>query len=873
MSAVSVNDIPKAYNPQDVEDKWYKFWEENDLFHSEVDDSKEPYTIVIPPPNVTGMLHLGHILNNTIQDVYIRFKRMKGFNACWVPGTDHASIATESKVVKMLQERGIDKHSLSRDEFLKYCWEWTEKYGGIIISQLRKLGVSCDWKRERFTMDDHYYQKVIEVFVDLYKKGMIYKGHRMVNWCPVSKSAISDEEVIFKQVNGKLWHFRYPITGTDDYLVIATTRPETMLGDTAVAVHPDDERYKHLVGKTIMLPIVNREIPIIADDYVEMEFGTGCVKITPAHDVNDYEMGKRHDLKFINTLHPDATGNENTPEEYRGKDRYEMRKMIVKQFEELGLVEKIEDYTNKVGYSERGGVPIEPYLSEQWFMKMDDLIKPSLEVVNDGKVNFHPAHWVKTYNHWMENIRDWCISRQLWWGHRIPVWYHKETGEMHCETTPPKDPENWRQEEDVLDTWASSWLWAHDVFTTEEEQNYYYPTNLLVTAPDIIFFWVARMIMAGMEYKKEIPFKDVYFTSIIRDGKGRKMSKSLGNSPDPLDVISDYGADALRFTILYIAPLGQDVLFDVEKCEIGRNFANKIWNAGRYLLMNTEKIKLDFSLVDKHLDFSDKWILSRFNDTLVKLNKAMDDFDINGSVKLIYSYIWNDFCDWYIELSKKRLYTGTEEEKSAVLSRAIKLFGDMLKILHPVMPYITEEIYSLLPFEKADKAIMVTDMPEASDDLIDRDAEAQIDFVQKIVTAIRNIRGEMNIAPSKILNVHLKTEAITDVQRDYIKALVKAEEIVAGPDVTKPGASASSVVTDCEIYIPLEGLIDLDVEKARVEKEIARLEGVLKGVEKKLSNEKFVNNAPAEVVEREKAKQHDWTSSLEKLKVILKDLA
>ncbi|MDZ7765804.1 MAG: valine--tRNA ligase [Melioribacteraceae bacterium] len=482
----------------------------------------------------------------------------------------------------------MDKNSLSRDEFLKHCWEWTEKYGGIIIKQLKKLGVSCDWERERFTMDDHYYKKVIEAFVKLYKEGLIYRGYRMVNWDPASKSAISDEEVIFRQVNGKLWYFQYPVKDSEIKLVVATTRPETMLGDTGVAVNPDDERYKDLIGKKVVLPIVNREIPIFADEYVDKEFGTGVVKVTPAHDVNDYEMGQRHNLEMINIFNEDASTNDNVPQDLRGLDRYEARKKVVAKFDELGLLEKIEDYSNNVGYSERGGVPIEPYLSEQWFMKMDSLGSAALKVVDEEKVNFHPNHWVKTYKHWMENIKDWCISRQLYWGHRIPVWYHKETNEIYCDVEPPKDIENWKQEEDVLDTWASSWIWAQDVFTTEEDQKYYYPTDLLVTAPDIIFFWVARMIMAGMHFMNDIPFKDVYFTSVIRDEKGRKMSKSLGNSPDPLEVIDQYGADALRFTINYLAPLGQDVLFSTDKCEIGRNFANKIWNAARFILMNVQ---------------------------------------------------------------------------------------------------------------------------------------------------------------------------------------------------------------------------------------------------------------------------------------------
>lgn len=872
MKVKNLDDIPKAYNPKEVEDKWYKYWEDNNIFHSEIDDTKEPYTIVIPPPNVTGMLHLGHVLNNTLQDVFIRYKRMKGFNALWVPGTDHASIATETKVVKMLQEQGIDKHEIGREEFLKHCWTWTDKYGGIIISQLRKLGVSCDWQRERFTMDDEYYKKVTDTFVDLFKEGLIYRGYRMVNWDPASKSAISEEEVIFREVQGHLWYMKYPIKDSDEFLVVATTRPETMLGDTGVAVNPNDERYKHLIGKKVILPIVGREIPIFADDYVDLEFGTGCVKITPAHDVNDYAMGQRHKLELVNIFNDDATTNNNVPKEFVGLDRYDVRKKVVATLQEIGALEKIKDYTNKVGYSERGGVPIEPYLSEQWFMKMDDLTKPALEVVREGKVNFHPNHWIKTYEHWMGNIRDWCISRQLWWGHRIPVWYHNETNEIYCEKEPPKDIENYHQEEDVLDTWASSWLWAQDVFDSEEERKYYYPTDLLVTGPDIIFFWVARMIMAGMKFMKDIPFKDVYFTSIIRDDKGRKMSKSLGNSPDPIDVINNYGADALRFTINYLAPLGQDVLFNEERTELGRNFSNKIWNAARFLLMNAQDVELNNELADKHIDFTDKWIQSRFQNALQRFETALDNFDVNGATKIIYSFVWNDFCDWYIELSKSRMYSDDKEVKAAMLTRSLLLFADMMKLIHPFMPFISEEIWQLLEERKDGESISTSDFPKQNSELINEEAEIEIEFVQTVVTAIRNIRGEMNIPPSKAISVYLKSDSLTEVQQKYIKSIARVEELIVDVNLQKPKASASAVVKGFDLFIPLEGLIDLDVERERTEKEINRLKGMLIGVSKKLSNERFVNNAPADVVEKEKAKQADWQNALDKLKTVLSEL-
>jgi valyl-tRNA synthetase len=872
MHPKNLEDIPKAYNPKIAEDRWYKYWEDHKLYHSEVDESKIPYTIVIPPPNITGILHIGHILNNTLQDIYIRYKRMKGFNACWVPGIDHASIATESKVVALLKEQGITKDNISREKFLEHCYEWKEKYGGMIFQQLRKIGVSCDWERERFTMDGHYYKKVIEAFVRLYKEGLIYRGYRMVNWDPASKSAISDEEVFYKEVQGKLWYFKYPVKDSNEFVIVATTRPETMLGDTGIAVNPEDERYRHLVGKMIVLPIVGREIPLFADEYVDKEFGTGVVKVTPAHDVNDYDMGLRHKLEIINIFNEDATTNGNVPKEFQEIDRYEVRKKVVARLEKLGLVHKIEDYTNKVGYSQRGNVPIEPYLSDQWFMKMDDLCKPALQVVLDGKVKFHPEHWVKTYEHWMLGIRDWCISRQLWWGHRIPVWYHKQTHEIYCDVQSPKDIENWHQEEDVLDTWASSWLWAQDVFTNERDQNYYYPTNLLVTAPDIIFFWVARMIIAGLYFKNEIPFKDVYFTSLVRDMLGRKMSKSLGNSPDPLDLIEEYGADALRFAIIYIAPLGQDVLFSNEKCEIGRNFANKMWNAGRFLLMNAQNIKVDGHLKNKHMDFTDKWILSRFNKTIKDLNEAFNRFEVNAASKIIYSYVWNDFCDWFVELAKNRLYHGSDEVKSAVLTRAISLYEEMLKLVHPFMPFITEEIWQLLDERKSGESISIAEFPKFDEKMIDETAEKEIFFVQEVVTAIRNIRGEMNISPAKPINVFLKSSSITSSQERYIKTLVKIDQLTVDENLDKPKACASAVVKGCDIFIPLEGLIDISVERSRIEKEIARLLSSFESVRKKLSNEGFVAKAPAEVIEREKIKLADWEKALVKLQSILEDL-
>ena len=876
-----MQDIPKAYSSTGIEDKWYSYWIQNDLYSSKPDE-RTPYTIVIPPPNITGMLTMGHILNNTLQDIFIRYKRMQGFNACWVPGTDHASIATETKVVKFLQEKNVDKFEIGREEFLKHCYEWKDKYGGIIISQLKKLGISCDWERERFTMDKEYYDKVIHTFVDLYKEGKIYRGNRLVNWCPVSKSAISDEEVIPREVKSHLWYLKYPITGTSEFIVVATTRPETMLGDTGVAVNPNDERYAKYIGKTVTLPLVEREIPIFGDEYVDMTFGTGVVKVTPAHDPNDYEMGLRHKLEFINILNEDATLNHNAPEEFRGLDRYDAREKVLARFKEFGLIEKIEPHTHNVGFSERGGVPVEPYLSEQWYMKMDELSSAALDVVKEGKIKFYPGHWVKTYEHWMSNIRDWCISRQLWWGHRIPVWYCEDKKTAECSKpivaveAPAECPhchsKNIYQDEDVLDTWASSWLWAYDVFKTEEEQKYYYPTDTLITAPDIIFFWVARMIMAGLHFKKDIPFKHVYFTSIMRDLEGKKMSKSLGNSPDPLEVIAQYGADALRFTVIYLAPLGQDVMFSSEKCELGRNFANKLWNAGRFLLHYKSDIPVDNSLLDYKLDAIDAWMESRLHSTLKEFQKNIDDFEVNNAIKLVYSFVWNDFCDWYVEFIKSKFFSDDEKLKSAALSRALIVFESLLKLVHPFMPFITEELWHLMEERKDGESISTAVFTKLNEIKIDKNIESEIEFLQAVIMAVRNIKGEMNIPPSRFLNLHLKTSKLSPIYIENLKKMCRAESVFIAEEMEKPPMSASAAIKDCEIFIPLEGVIDLDAERTRLNKEIARMEQSILGVRKKLSNESFANNAPKDVVERERQKEADWALLLEQLKSTVESL-
>ena len=874
---MSTSQIDKTYNWDKLEDHWYQHWLEKGYFKGDPDSDKEPYSIVIPPPNVTGMLTMGHVLNNTIQDVLIRKARMEGKNACWIPGTDHASIATESKVVKMLEEQGISKDSLSRDEFMTHAWAWKEKYGGIIINQLKKLGCSCDWDRERFTMDEGYSRAVSEAFVQLYHKGLIYKGHRLVNWCPVSKSAISDEEVIHQEKNGKLWHFRYPITGTDDYLVVATTRPETMLGDTAVAVHPKDERYKNSIGKTVTLPLVGREIPIISDTYVDKAFGTGCVKVTPAHDPNDFAMGERHDLEFINIMNDDASMNSEVPNKFQGLSRESARKAVVKEMEAEGYLDKVEDYSNNIGFSERGNVPIEFYISEQWYLKMDELAKPALDAVNDGQIKFHPAHWTKTYNHWMEKIKDWCISRQLWWGHQIPVWYNKDDPkQLHVSVDGPEDPENWTQDEDVLDTWASSWLWPFAVHAwPEAEKNLktFYPTDALVTGPDIIFFWVARMIMSGYEFLDDIPFKDVYFTSILRDETGKKFSKSLGNSPDPFDLFKEYGTDATRFGTMLMAPQGLDVLFSNSRLEIGRNFMNKLWNASRFVHMNLERggaPKID--LESAELDLPERWILSQLNQTAIRVNHQLDRFHFNEAAKAIYEFTWGDYCDWYIEIAKTRFY-GDDPHKTDV-SRvvAVHVIQGILTLLHPYSPFITEEIWSYFRND-ADSDLILSPWLNGDESQADTEADTSMGLLKEMVTAVRTIRSRMNVPPGKkadlvIRNVNGHQSNIESFD-DIIKTLGRINKITLGANLEKPDQSATAVVQKMELFVPLKGLIDLDQEIARLSKRLDELKGHLAGVEKKLANENFVNRAPENVVAHEKQNLQDMTAEFDLVKANL----
>jgi len=862
---MSTPQLDTKYNWDQLEDKWYSYWLDNKYFHADENSPKESFTIVIPPPNVTGKLTMGHVLNNTIQDILIRKARMEGKNACWVPGTDHASIATESKVVAMLSDKGIEKSNLSREEFLEYAWKWKEKYGGIIIKQLKTLGCSCDWDRERFTMDEDYTKAIMHAFVELYNNNLIYKGKRLVNWCPVSKSAISDEEVIHQEKNGKLWYLRYPISNEEEFLIVATTRPETMLGDTAVAVNPNDKRYSHLVGKKVLLPLVDREIPIIFDEFVNIDFGTGCVKVTPAHDPNDFEMAERHELPFINIMNKDATLNHRVPKQFQKLSRENARKAIVKKMDEKGLLDKVEDYTNNVGFSERGSVPIEYYLSDQWYMKMESLAKPALDVVKSGKIKFHPEHWVKTYNHWMENIKDWCISRQLIWGHQIPVWYHKENPDtIHVSIDGPKDPENWDRDDDVLDTWASSWLWSfavHDWPNKDHNLKAFYPTDVLVTGPDIIFFWVARMIMAGIEFKDEIPFKDVYFTSILRDKDGKKFSKSLGNSPDPFTLFKEYGTDAVRFSTMLMSPQGLDVLFSNDRLEIGRNFMNKLWNASRFVHMNLDDREFNTDKIDiNQLEAPEKWILNKLEETALEVNKCLDSFRFNEAAKLIYEFTWNDYCDWYIEVAKTRFY-GKDKIKNEVAQKvAVKSLKGILTLLHPYAPFITEEIWFYFR-NSDDRDLIVSPWISPQAFRPDKDALHSFDIIKSTVSAIRMIRSKMNVPTNKRSDIIIrKGKQFESIIRDYsdiIKSLASVDNITFSNDKKKPEKSATVITHQMEIFVPLEGLIDFEIEISRLSKRLNELDKHVISIKQKLSNKNFINRAPKEIVSHEKQKLDD----------------
>ena len=871
-------EIAAKYSPQAVEEKWYKHWIEKEYFTSQPDE-REPYTIVIPPPNVTGVLHMGHMLNNTIQDVLIRRARMHGKNALWVPGTDHASIATEAKVVAKLRDEGISKNDLSRDEFLEHAWDWTHKHGGIILKQLEKLGASCDWSRTKFTMDEDMSESVIQVFVDLYNKGKIYRGFRMVNWDPEAKTTVSDEEVIYKEKQGKLYYLRYPIEGEDSHLIIATTRPETILGDTAVCYNPNDERFTHLKGKCAIVPIANRSIPIIEDEYVDMEFGTGCLKITPAHDPNDKIIGEKHKLEIIDIFNEDATLNEHGLK-YLGMDRFACRKAIVKDLEEAGHVEKIEDYQNKVGTSERTGAVIEPRLSYQWFLSMKELADPALKAVMEDVVKLIPAKFKNTYRHWMENVRDWNISRQLWWGHRIPAWFYGEgmndfvvaenedaALKLAQEKTENKElrKEDLKQDSDVLDTWFSSWLWPISVFDgirnpDNQDIKYYYPTNDLITAPEILFFWVARMIIAGYEYRNERPFNNVYLTGIVRDKLGRKMSKSLGNSPDPIQLMEEYGADGVRMGMLLTSPAGNDLPFDVAICEQGRNFSNKIWNALR-LVKGWNSASIDQAQSSKAIIH---WMQNRLNQVLSEIEHNFEQYRLSDSLMSIYKLIWGDFCSTYLEVVKPAYGEPIDEE---TLESTLNIFEQLMQILHPFMPFITEEIWHLLRQQKQD--ILVSSMPKAED--FDINLLQEFDFAFEVITSVRNFRKQKNIPNKDLLELKVKKNNEEEARTFFDPVVSKLCNL---SDLSYVDAEVSDsqrfMLRDTEFFIPMADSVDMEAELELLEKDLEYQKRFLMQVEKKLSNEKFVQNAPQKVVDLEHKKKEDAQN---KIAVIEKQLA
>ena len=870
--------ISEKYNPQETETKWYKYWLENDYFHSEPNE-KPPYTIVIPPPNVTGILHMGHMLNITIQDVLVRRARMQGFNACWVPGTDHASIATEAKVVAKLKSQGINKADLSREEFLKHAWDWTDKYGGTILEQLKKLGCSCDWERTRFTLEPKLSSQVIKSFVDLYQKGLIYRGYRMVNWDPEAKTNISDEEVIFKEQNGKLYYLKYKIEGTEEFISVATTRPETIFGDTAVCINPNDERFAHLRGKNVIVPIVNRAVPIIKDEYVDIEFGTGALKITPAHDINDYEIGKRHGLQMIDSLDDDANLNEHGLH-YAGKNRFVVRKEIAKELEEKDLLLKAEDYINKVGTSERTGAVIEPKVSVQWFLKMADLAKPALDVVMSDEVKFHPEKFKNTYKHWMENIRDWNISRQLWWGQQIPAFYFGE-GEndfVVAETIEEalilaKEKSNnyqltidhLKQDEDALDTWFSSWLWPMSVFDgvsdpENKDINYYYPTSDLVTGPDIIFFWVARMIMAGLEYRKEVPFQNVYFTGIVRDKQRRKMSKQLGNSPDPIELIEKYGADGVRVGSLLSSAAGNDLLFDEELMLQGRNFATKIWNAYKLI----QGWKKDETIKSAEADQQAiEWFGNQMNKTIAEIADQFEKFRISDALHLLYKLIWDDFCSWYLEAIKPAYGEPISKE---VYDQTILYFEELMKLLHPFMPFLSEELWQNISERTPENALVISQ--QKKDATFDESIIKDFENSKELISGVRNYRQSKGISPRE--DVEVFTNASSFDNENLVKKLANISQIHFATKTDKP--SYSFLMGGTEISIPLSETLDLAEEKIKTEEEIKYLKGFLISVEKKLTNEKFVANAKPEVVEVERKKQKDAQDKIVLLEEKLKTL-
>ena len=878
-----MKELAKTYDPKGMEDRIYADWMEKKYFHAEVDRSRKPFTIVMPPPNITGKLHMGHALDNTLQDILIRYKRMQGYNALWVPGTDHASISTEVKVINQLKEEGIDKNELGREGFLKRTWQWREEYGHTIVEQLKKIGSSCDWDRERFTMDEGCSKAVQEVFLKLYKKGYIYKGSRIINWCPVCKTSISDAEVEHEEQAGHFWHINYPIKGSDKFVEIATTRPETMLGDTALAVNPDDERYQDIIGKTVILPLVGREIPVIADAYVDKEFGTGVVKITPAHDPNDFEVGKRHNLPEINILNDDATINENGGK-YAGMDRYEARKAIVKELEEQGLLVKVEDHVHNVGTHDRCGTTVEPMIKQQWFVKMEEMAKPAIEAVKNGDLTFVPERFDKIYLHWLENIRDWCISRQLWWGHRIPAYYCDDCGEIVVDSEMPKvcpkcGGTHFTQDPDTLDTWFSSALWPFSTLgwpEKTEDLDYFYPTDVLVTGYDIIFFWVIRMVFSGYEQTGKCPFHHVLIHGLVRDSLGRKMSKSLGNGIDPLEIIDQYGADALRFTLVTGNAPGNDMRFYMERVEASRNFANKIWNASRFIMMNIEKAEVPADMKPEELTAADKWILSKVNTLAQDVTVNMDKFELGIAVQKLYDFIWEEFCDWYIEMVKPRLYSEEDKTKAAALWTLKTVLVNALKLLHPYMPFITEEIFRNLTGEES---IMISAWPEYKEAWSFAEEEGSVELIKEAVRAIRNTRSSMNVPPSKKAKVYVVSEseqvrAVFEGSRSFFAALAYASEVCVQADKAGIGEDAvSALIPQAAVYMPFAELVDLEKELERLKKEEERLTKELARVNGMLNNEKFMSKAPQSKIDEEKEKLEKYTQMMAQVKEHLAALA
>ena len=882
-------ELAKTYDPSGIEEKLYQKWLDKKYFHAEVDKTKKPFTIVIPPPNITGQLHMGHALDNTMQDILIRFKRMQGYNALWQPGTDHASIATEVKIIEKLKEEGIDKEDLGREKFLERAWEWKKQYGGRIVEQLKKLGSSCDWDRERFTMDEGCNKAVTEVFCRMHEKGWIYKGSRIINWCPVCNTSISDAEVEYQEQAGNFWHIKYPIVdengqpSTTEFLEFATTRPETMLGDTAVAINPEDERYKHLIGKSVMLPIINRVIPIVTDSYVDMEFGTGVVKITPAHDPNDFEVGKRHNLPEINIMNDDATINANGGK-FEGMDRYEARKAIVEELDSMGLLVRIEDYSHNVGTHDRCKTTIEPLIKKQWFVKMDELIKPAAEAVKNGDIELIPSRMEKTYFNWTDNIRDWCISRQLWWGHRIPAYYCAECGEVVvAKEMPEKCPKcrctHLTQDEDTLDTWFSSALWPFSTLgwpDKTEDLEYFYPTDVLVTGYDIIFFWVIRMIFSGFEQMGEKPFKTVLFHGLVRDSQGRKMSKSLGNGIDPLEIIEQYGADALRLTLITGNAPGNDMRFYHERVEASRNFANKVWNASRFIMMNMEGKEIPTDAKD-NLEPVDKWILSKLNTLIKDATENMEHFELGIAVQKVYDFIWDEFCDWYIEMVKPRLYNSDDAKSQGAALYTLKtVLQDALKLLHPYMPFVTEEIFCTIQNEE--ESIMISKWPEYTEERNFAKEEKDIETIKEAVRGIRNVRTEMNVAPSKKAKVFVVSDK-DEVLKTFTEGKLFFASLAYASDVSmqkdKEGIAddaVSVVIANATVYIPFAELVDISQEIERLEKEEKRLAGEIARANGMLNNEKFISKAPEAKIAEEKEKLAKYTQMMEAVKERLTQL-